>query len=97
MREGSPRSFLKLAGPTGFENDRIDHPVSSETPVEIRAEKLEHEGSPRPILKLIGPIIFFAVRGVGGREVPGFFGGRGTDHDDGWGGLSADYMGPAKD
>jgi hypothetical protein len=37
VREESPQSFLKLAGPTGFENDRTDHPVSSESPVEMQA------------------------------------------------------------
>jgi len=63
---GSPRSFLKLAGPIDFGNDRTDHPVSSESPVETHAAILECEGSPRPILKWIGPIIFFAEHEVGG-------------------------------
>jgi hypothetical protein len=60
-----------LAEPTGFENDRSDHLVSSEGPREVHDLTLEEKWSSRPILKLIGPIIFFAVRevGEGGRPI----------------------------
>jgi len=70
--EWSPRSILKLAGPIDLENDRTDHHVSSEVPVEDQVKVLEQKRSPRPVLKLIGPTGFFAEREVRGRGRPIF-------------------------
>jgi hypothetical protein len=66
LYDQSPRPIPEPVGPANFRNDRTDHPVSPEPPVEAYVLALEEKRSPRPILKWIGPIIFFAEQQVGG-------------------------------
>ncbi len=85
LYDRSPRPIPGSIGPANFRNDRTDHPVSPEPPVETHTMTLEKERSPRPVLKLIGPTNFFAECTVGGRGVSIFLEVGVADHDDGRG------------
>jgi len=62
LYDRSVRPFPELAGPIDYKNDRVDHPVSSDVPMETYVSVLDIYWSPLSILKLIGPINFFRDR-----------------------------------
>ena len=91
---GRPDQCLRSAGPINFENDRPDHPVSSERPREAQVGILEQKMPPRPISEIDRSDRFFCGVQTWGRGATSFLevGAADCDMRQGRGDRTLDYL-----